>query len=1064
MITPIVRDTLNFGRRPPTGGIARVHLRALSGFAAIFVMCALLWSSPPLQAQRWHASSASPPPAQAAPPLEDMAHMSWTRRDGAPNDITALAQTSDGYLWIGSRLGLFRFDGLEFASYPFTSADPKLPSSDIYALAADRDGGLWIGYRMGGITYLHGSKIIDFDKMNGLVSEATGQLLCRPDGSVWAQADGRLMHLTGSTWEDYSAKHGLASDGLYSLFFDREGDLWTAYKEHVFELKKGEDKFQPVLIPNHAVSQFGQTPDGRMWISDAWHDVRPLLDDQGVHAVRIPGVPLLLVAKDGSIWLAHDFGGISRIKFSRDGGQTVENYTTANGLSDGQTRAILQDRQGTIWVGTAAGLDRFEPSPLAQFHGVHLDYYPALIADKKSGIWLNDMDKPLMRLRDGKLQFFGVPHGSSSLFQDADGAVWLHDPITREFFRYTEDGAEPTRIPVPAVATEVENWCIGRDLHGALLACFEGHGLWRYTGTTWERVTAPGMPQESPLSLKRTDTGRLWIGYPHNKIILEDGNGYHIYGQNEGVELNAVLTFYDADGLVLAGGSDGLAFFDGRAFHSLHLRAPGLMRGISGIVKDRWGDLWLNGGSGVIRLPAQEWKTALRDPQYAMDFQFLNERDGLIGSPAQAKPGPTAIADTNGTLWFATSGHLVSIDPGSVRKERESPNMLLQSVLVNGSVVRYSEGSPITADSRHLKNVEFDYIGVDLKSPDRVSYQYMLEGQDKEWQDAGGRRQAYYTNLAPGTYRFRVRAASGTGQWSELHSDVAFTVTPAFYQTTWFYVLCALLLGGLLWLLYRLRLRYVTAKVLGRMEERTRERVRIARDLHDTLLQGIQGLVLRFHIATEKLPPDEPVRQMLREALASADQVINEGREKVRDLRAEGVSPRDLKEDLSSAAMALRSQSEAMISVTVRGEPRSLHATVRDELYSIGREALTNAVRHAGATQIELELVYEAKTFTLLCRDNGRGIDPELLRNGPTSGHWGIIGMRERAARLNGKLEITRGPEGGTGLEVRIPAHAAYSDGSGTLRFVLRFFERLWRLPQEGDVQLGSASRNAGKF
>src|SRR5579862_3928502 len=526
-------------------------------FPALLAVCTLFLSSRSV-AQRWHASNTSEPTPQAAAPLEDMAHMSWVRRDGAPSDITALAQTKDGYLWIGSRLGLFRFDGLQFASYPFTSADPKLPSSDISALAADRDGGLWIGFRMGGISYLHGSTKIDYDKRSGLISEATGQLVCRPDGSVWSLADGRLMHLKGSTWENYSANHGLPSDGLYSLYFDREGNLWTAYKGHVFELKKGEDKFLPILIPNFAVSQFGQTPDGTIWISDAWHSVRPITDNKGAQAVRIPGVPLLLVAQDGSIWLAHDFGGITRVKLSGEAPK-IENYSTGNGLTDGQTRAILQDRQGTIWIGTAGGLDRFQPSPLIQFHGVHLDYHPALLADRRSGVWLDDMDKPLMRLQAGHLSFFGKRHGSSSLFQDTDGAVWLHDPITREFFRYTEDGAEPTRIPVPAVATEVENWCIGRDIHGAFLGCFEGHGLWRYNGTTWERVTAPGMPQESPLSLMRVGSERLWIGYPHDKIILQNASGYHIYGESEGVELNTVLTFYDADGLVLAGGSDGLA-------------------------------------------------------------------------------------------------------------------------------------------------------------------------------------------------------------------------------------------------------------------------------------------------------------------------------------------------------------------------------------------------------------------------------------------------------------------------------------------------------------------------
>src|SRR5262249_14013793 len=279
----------------------------------LFSCLVLCSTSLSLHAQRWHASTVSQLTPQAAPPLEDMAHMSWVRRDGAPSDITALAQTKDGYLWIGSRLGLFRFDGIQFSSYPFTSADPKLPSSDISALAADPDGGLWIGYRMGGISYLRGSKKLDYDKRTGLVSQSTEQLFCREDGSVWATADGRLMHLADSKWENYSAKHGLSSDGLYSLFFDRDGNLWTAEKDHIYELKKGEDKFVLVSVPNHSVNQFGQTPDGTIWISDAWHNVRPLFDDKGLQAERIPGVPLLLVDDGGSMWLAQDFGGITRI-------------------------------------------------------------------------------------------------------------------------------------------------------------------------------------------------------------------------------------------------------------------------------------------------------------------------------------------------------------------------------------------------------------------------------------------------------------------------------------------------------------------------------------------------------------------------------------------------------------------------------------------------------------------------------------------------------------------------------------------------------------------------------
>jgi len=974
--------------------------------------------------QRWHAAATSQLSSQAPPPLEDMAHTSWVRRDGAPSDITALVQTKDGYLWVGSRLGLYRFDGLQFSSYPFTSADPQLPSSDIYTLAADRDGGLWIGYRMGGISYLHGSKKIDYDKHGGLVSESTGQLICRDDGSVWAIADGRLMHLIGSTWENYAAKHGLNSDGLYTLFFDRSGNLWTAEKGHVFELKAGEDKFLPVPIPNRAVNQFAQTPDGTIWISDAWNNVRPLFGDNGRQAVRIPGVPLLIVDNDGRLWLAHDFGGLTRITWSGNSGRRVENYSTVNGLTDGQTRAILKDKDGMIWVGTARGLDRFQRTPFVQFHGVRIDYHPALIADKKSGIWIDDMDKPLMLLRGNKLSFVGKAHGSSSLYQAPDGAVWLHDPITHNFFRYAGDGTAPTAVPVPEVATAVENWCLGQDQQGAFLACFEGHGLWRYTGK-WERVTAPGMPQESPISLARGDSGRLWLGYPHNLIVLKDAAGFHIYSGNEGLTLNSVLTFYDADGVVLAGGSDGLAFFDGHRFHALQLRTPGVMRGVAGIVKDRLGDLWLSAGSGVIRLPASEWKAAILDPRYVMDFQFLNERDGLFGSPAQGKPAPSAVIDADGRLWFGTSGHLVSIDPAVVRKERAAPAVLLQTVLVNGSVFQHEDDASITVDSRHLRNLEFDYIGVDLQSPERVTYQYMLESQDKEWQDAGMRRQAYYTNLKPGNYRFRVRGAIGTGPWNELQAGVPLTITPAFYQTTWFVFLCAAIAIFLMWLAYQWRIRRVEALLNSQFRTRLSERTRIAQELHDTLLQGVLSASMQLHVANDLLAAESPAKPLLQRVLQLMGNVIEEGRNAVRDLRFSKDGPQDLEQAFSRIPEELVAKNGTDYRVIVEGASRTLHPMVRDEVFRIGREAVANAFRHSGATSIEVALEYGVHELRVSVRDNGCGIEPQVLRSG-RDGHWGLSGMRERAERAGANLRVWSSAASGTEVDLRVPARIAF--------------------------------------
>ena len=983
----------------------------------------LCFLAPLLNAQRWHATVMSRPNLLSAPPLAEMAHMSWTRRDGAPSDISALAQTADGYLWIGSRLGLFRFDGLQFLHYPFKSSDPQLPSSDIATLAADRDGGLWVGYRLGGISYLHGTRKIDYGKESGLVAESTEQLIARDDGSVWATADGRLMHLEGSKWENFAAKHGLDSDGLYSIFFDRDGTLWTAYKKHIVALKRGETTFRNISVPNGEANQFVQMPDGAIWFSDAFASVRPLDPAHGKQAVRIPGVPTLLV-DNGSLWLAHDSDGLSRIQFARDGTPKKEDFKTASGLTDSQTRAILKDRQGSIWVGTARGLDRFQPSPLIPFSAVALDYYPALVADRRSGIWLNDMDKPLMLLRSGKLSFAGQAHGSSSLFQDRAGGVWLFDQITRDFFRYTEGGTAPSRVPAPPEVRQVENWCLGQDAAGALLACFEGHGLWRFDGT-WAKVSNPQLPREAPFSMVQGDAGHLWLGYSYNRIVLQDASGYHTYGPGDGVNLNTALTFYEADGLMLAGGSDGLILRDGSGFHALHLRSAGLLRGISGIVKDRWGDLWLNAAPGVIRLPAAEWHAALRDHNYAMDFQLLQERDGLIGTPAQSKPGPSAIVDRDGLLWFATSGHLVAISPAAVRQRRAAPTVLLQSVLVNGSEVD-SLGTTIARNSRDLKTLQLNYIGLDLQSPDQVIYQYMLEGEDKEWQDAGTRREVFYTNLAPGSYLFRVRAASGTGAWSELPQALPFVVRPAYYQAAWFRLSCPLLAALLLWWTYRLTVLYVTEQVRGRFEERAHERVRIARDLHDTLLQGVQGLILRFHFATEQLPPDEPARDVLRAALDQADQIVQEGRDKIANLRGANSQTAYLTSSLRQIAETYTATGTISINVQAKGEPKALNALAEDELYFIGREALTNAVRHADATQITLELTFHPRHLKLSCRDDGRGLDEGALQTEAKADHWGITGMRERAQRLGCTLSITSSPGSGTEIQVLVPGDRAY--------------------------------------
>jgi signal transduction histidine kinase len=309
--------------------------------------------------------------------------------------------------------------------------------------------------------------------------------------------------------------------------------------------------------------------------------------------------------------------------------------------------------------------------------------------------------------------------------------------------------------------------------------------------------------------------------------------------------------------------------------------------------------------------------------------------------------------------------------------------------------------------------------------PQKVKFRYRLDGHDLDWQDADTRRQAFYTDLGPGKYRFRVIACNNDGVWNEAGAAVEFSILPTFYQTTWFLALCIASTLTVLYLLYLLRLRQVAQHVRGRMETRLAERERIARDLHDTLLQGVQGLILKVHAGLRQIPTEVPGRQTIEKALDYGDQVVAEGRDRVRDLRSTaGLS--DLSLAFQRVADEMRQDSSASVKTVVEGTKRELHPVVLEESYSIGREALVNALSHSEGQHVEVGIIYDPKQFRLRVRDDGRGIEPKILEKGSREGHWGLQGMRERAEKIGGQLEFWSRPGTGTEVELTVPAKTAY--------------------------------------
>jgi signal transduction histidine kinase len=965
-------------------------------------------------------------PASFTPEMEPVvAHMKWTGRDGAPGNIAALAQTADGYLWLGTPLGLYRFDGLQFASYPMSPMEAKLPALDIDALTADLDGGLWIGFRLsGGISHLtRDGVLINYDAVNGQGPKSVMKIVVQGDKSVWAIADNKLLFLRGDHWDDFGKAHGLPDEPLWSLFFDSRGDIWTSSRGKLFMLRPGHPTFELCPTKTFIVVDMTEMPDGRLWLSDGWRIIRPLEPTSSDREIHVPGYTRTLIEPSGTMWLAQDYRGVSHFQMAtshKPAGPLVEEAD----LSSEQTNSILRDRDGDIWVGTSRGLDRFQASPLKAVKNTRVEYYPALAPDVRSGVWIAMLAHPLVHASGDSLSAFGREIGSSPMVCDDRGHVWLVDPLFDTLNEY--DHGTMSRVPVPPEVHRVPAQSIGLDYDGAVLVSFDEFGLWRFDGH-WEPVRDASLPAGHPLTIFRDNERHVWFGYPDGRIVMRDEHGVHTFTEEQSGELGNVLTFALSHDRLWAGGANGLAYLDHGTFRRLALDRDNVLRGISGIVEDPAKSLWLNASVGIIRIRASELNKLSHGPTL-LDYDLLDDRQGVEGTATQIKPTPSAVADKSGLLWFSMSGAVYSVDSEALSLRKSVPTLSLQNVSLNGVPVLDREHAPtlVKTNAASLRELEIDYIGIDLSSPEKVTYQYMLEGEDKAWREVGNRRQAFYTHLRPGTYRFHVRARNGNTSWQDLSAPLIITIAPAFYQMAWFDLLVACIILMLLYLIYLLRVRYLTSLLKGRLKERSDERLRIARALHDTLLQSVHGLMLRFHFAAQTLPENAPARQSLEIALVRADAVYLETRSQVESLRDEVAEGIDLVSLIAKRAQELEIRQSMTFQIVENGPRQALNIVAQTELYRIASEALSNTLLHSRAASAEVVLAYGVSELLMKCCDIGVGLPESVLATGQRPGHWGITGMRERAATIEGTLQIWSSAGGGTKIEVSIPARRAY--------------------------------------
>ncbi len=551
-------------------------------------------------------------------------------------------------------------------------------------------------------------------------------------------------------------------------------------------------------------------------------------------------------------------------------------------------------------------------------------------------------------------------------------------------------------------------------------------GVSKWDGSSFTTYTvAQGLASNSVESILETDRG-MWFGTP-NGLSLFSGGGWQTYRARDGLpSANVNCLIEDKKRTVWAGTDAGLAYMKDGRFKGLTHPPAALHAQILGIAEDAFGWLWVSTVDHVIRVNRDD---ILRDSLKEGSLIEYGLADGLRGLEGVRRQ-PSVWADRRGRIWFSLNLGISMVDPARLKNNMEPPAPQLQSIAADG--VELNLSGPLRVPAGR-KRMVFRYAGLSLSVPERVRFRYKLDNFDRDWSKPLPDRQAEYTNLGPGSYQFHVLASNPDGVWGKSEASISFSVEPAYWQSWWFWLTILVAATGAVITIYRLRLRQLTARLNVRFEERLAERTRIAQDLHDTLLQGFISASMQLHVTADKIPADSSLKTSILKTLEMMKRVTEEGRNAVRGLRATRSTVPDLQEAFSRIKAEIAPESPATLRVSILGESTGLHPVLRDEVYRIGREAIVNALRHAHAQDIEVELEYSRQGLRLSIRDDGCGIEPQTLQSGK-DGHWGLSGMRERADRIGARLRLSSNPGNGTEVELQVPLHVAHFKGR---KFVL---------------------------
>jgi signal transduction histidine kinase/ligand-binding sensor domain-containing protein len=955
------------------------------------------------------------PWASALDPAHDIGqsvHRIWQNQPGLrQSTINVVTQTSDGYLWLGTPSGVVRFDGARFTSVPALeqaslgdfwartivedsarrvwmisntdfrlvrigddgvkvfAGDDKQPLNEASCVASGRGGEVWVCTPGGLARFQDGQWRV---YQNGPKSRQIAACQAS-DNTVWMAGGSTISSWDGSAFATHRLSSVPAGTAMRALLCATDGSLWVGTGNGLVQVKDGEEHL---------------------------YSVRSGLADNEINS--------LAEGRGGNFWIGTG-NGLSRF---HDG--VFDNYGYREGLSQSTVFSLFEDREGSLWVATKHGLNQFMDGAAARFtkdEGLPSDNVGPLLLDHRGKLWAGTLDGGLARF-DG-LRFIPITHFSNNrvtaLAETTDGALWagtdrglsrLEDGQIRETFT-TEQGLPSDRIR-----------SLFRDHAGALWAGTE-RGPAKFDRGRFVQAPGLGKARFPIVAMGETRDGQMLFAVEREAVYLFANGSLREMVGRDGPGRNVDAFYTDQDGLVWMGATaNGLRMWHDGKISRFQVR-DGLFDGeVYGIVPDKEGHLWMSCSKGFFRVSRSELLDFAAGKIRKITSLPYSPLDGLRTIEGKQGVQPAGAVTPDGRLWFSTTYGVLAFGPRLAVRDVPPPPVVIEGVSVNGETVALSRIHNLAPGE---KNLEFDYTAPTFVAPDRTTFRYILEGYDRNWIEAGTRREASYTNLPPGKFRFRVTACNPFIPCGEAGAAIAFELLPSFYQRVWFLPFCATVLAMLGWLAYQFRIRRLREKFRLVLAERSR----IARELHDTLIQGFSGITMELQaLAGRVRSPEEKLS--LHEIIGDAAECLRETRRSVAGLRALGGASPGLAVAIADAARQITQEQNIRLKLNLDETQPELPDEIKYNLLCIAQEAVSNSVKHSGARIIEITLRRSGRNLRLSVRDDGRGMSGDA-NPGSQSGHYGLIGMKERASQIGAEFELVSLPGRGTRISVQVP-------------------------------------------